>query len=213
MSTIIHSNADILNMETRYRAAFINTLSGFKSAALIATVNEQGQTNCAVFNSVVHIGAHPPLLGFICRPDAVERHTLENIQSTGVYTINHIHEDIYVQAHQTSARYPKHISEFDATGLSPEYLNGFKAPFVKESTIKIAMQLKSIVPIAINGTLLVIGEIQSVNLPEDCMQSDGSVDIEKAGTVAISGIDTYHKTKRLAKLSYAKPNTTPTKIL
>ena len=206
-------STDILNMETRYRAAFINTLSGFKSANLIATIDKQGQTNCAVFNSVVHIGAHPPLLGFICRPDSVDRHTLENIQTTGVYTINHIHESMYLQAHQTSARYPKHQSEFDATGLHPEYINGFKAPFVKESTIKIAMQLKSIVPIAINGTLLVIGEIQSVNLPEDCMQSDGSVDIEKAGTVAISGIDTYHKTKRLAKLSYAKPNTTPTKIL
>ncbi len=209
MSTIIHSNADILNMETRYRSAFINTLSGFKSANLIATIDEQGQTNCAVFNSVVHIGAHPPLLGFICRPDSVDRHTLENIQTTGVYTINHIHESIYLQAHQTSARYPKHQSEFDATGLHPEYLNGFKAPFVKESAVKMAMQLKSILPIAINGTLLVIGEIQSVSLPEDCMQTDGSVDIEKASTVAISGLDSYYKTQRLAKLSYAKPDSMP----
>jgi flavin reductase (DIM6/NTAB) family NADH-FMN oxidoreductase RutF len=72
-----------------------------------------------------------------------------------------------------------------------------------------AMQLISILPIAINGTLLVIGEIQSVSLPEDCMQTDGSVDIEKASTVAISGLDSYYKTQRLAKLSYAKPDSMP----
>jgi hypothetical protein len=30
--------------------------------------------------------------------------------------------------------------------------------------------------------------------------------MEKAGTVAISGLDGYHRTERIARLSYAKPD-------
>ena len=207
------SSQALAQMETRYRAALVNALSGFKSANLIASIDAQGQTNCAIFNSVFHLGANPALQGFICRPDSVERHTLDNIQHTGVYTINHIHQNMYVQAHQTAARYPKHISEFEATGLSPEYIADFKAPFVKESKIKLAMSLVEIVPITHNGTLLVIGEIQNILLPEACLLADGSIDLEAAGTVAISGLDTYYACQRLAKLSYAKPDSMPIKMV
>lgn len=87
--------------------------------------NKTGQTNLAIFNSLVHIGANPPLIGFVVRPDSAERHTLNNILETGFYTINHINENIYKQAHQTSARYPEEISEFAATGLNEQYLSNF----------------------------------------------------------------------------------------
>ena len=59
----------------------------------------------------------------IIRPNSVNRHTLENIMETNCYTINHINKDIYKKAHQTSARYPKEISEFDAVGLTQEFHN------------------------------------------------------------------------------------------
>jgi len=101
------SNAQIMDMEQRKRAQLINSTSGFRSVALIGTIDTKGQTNLAIFNSIVHIGSNPPLLGFIMRPDSVERHTLSNIMGTGYYTINHIHQKMYEQAHQTSARYPK----------------------------------------------------------------------------------------------------------
>lgn len=48
----------------------------------MGTVNKIGHTNLAIFNSVIHIGANPPLMGFISRPNSGERHTLENIQET-----------------------------------------------------------------------------------------------------------------------------------
>ncbi len=103
---------DIMRLEQRYRAMFINSIGGFKSVVLIGSKNKAGQTNLAIFNSLFHVGANPPLVGFIIRPDSVERHTLRNILETGVFTINHIHESFFIQAHQTSARYPKEISEF-----------------------------------------------------------------------------------------------------
>jgi len=36
------------------------------------------------------------------------------------------------------------------------------------------------------------------------LQEDGFVDIEAIDTVAVSGLDSYHVTERLARLAYAK---------
>ena len=131
---------NILGFEQRYRATLINSLGGFKSVALIGTINSKGITNLAIFNSFFHLGANPPLFGFIVRPDSVERHTLTNILETKQFTVNHIQESFYKQAHQTSARYDSKISEFEATGLTAEYKTGHIAPFVKESAVKIAAE-------------------------------------------------------------------------
>ena len=191
-------------LEQRYRAAFVNSLSGFKSVCLIGTKNPSQQTNLAIFNSLVHIGANPPYIGFISRPDSVDRHTLSNIKETGLYTINHIREDFYEKAHQTSARYPREISEFKGAGLSEEFKYGFSVPYVKESHIQMGVELKEIIPISTNNTILVIGQIRHVYFPNNCLCNDGFLDIEKAGSITCSGLDSYHSTNRLKRLSYAK---------
>ena len=80
------TNTELMKMEQRERAHLINSVGGFKSVCLIGTVDEAGQTNLAIFNSIVHIGANPPLISFIMRPDSVERHTLANILSCLLYT-------------------------------------------------------------------------------------------------------------------------------
>jgi flavin reductase (DIM6/NTAB) family NADH-FMN oxidoreductase RutF len=199
------SVADILNFEQRYRATFINSLTGFKSVALIGTANEAGHTNLAIFNSIFHLGANPPMFGFVVRPHSVERHTLDNILNTGQLTVNHIQEPFYQQAHQTSARYPAHQSEFDATGLTPIYRKGCTAPFVQESNIQIAAEFVRKIDVEENGTLIIIARITAVYLPEDCIATDGYIDVEQAGSITCVGLDSYHRTTRIGRLPYAKP--------
>jgi flavin reductase (DIM6/NTAB) family NADH-FMN oxidoreductase RutF len=135
----------------------------------------------------------------------VERNTLSNILETGYYTINHVNEAIFKDAHQTSARYPKEISEFDAVGLTAEFREHFLAPYVKECNIKMGVQFKERIDITINGTILIIGQIQHLYFPDDCLCTDGFLDLEKATTITCSGLDSYHTTQRLERLSYAKP--------
>ncbi|GAB4127668.1 MAG: flavin reductase [Ignavibacteriales bacterium] len=199
------TNENILQFEKLYRTNFINSLPGFKSANLIGTISKEGKTNLAIFSSVIHVGANPPLIGMLVRPASVSRHTYENIKDTGYFTINHISKEIYKQAHQTSARYDKDISEFDECELTPEFTNTIKAPYVKESNIKIGCRFVEEHLIKSNDTIFIVGEILEVIMPDDVLTNDGYVDIEKAGTIAISGLDSYHETKRIARLSYAKP--------
>lgn len=201
----IISSSTIQTWERFYRANFINSLTGFKSVSLIATVNSAGQTNLGVFSSIVHIGSDPALVGYINRPVKAAPHTLANIQATGVYTINHIHPSFLEKAHQSSARYPEHISEFDEVGLTPEFTQDILAPFVKESRVKYALSLKEIIPITLNDTFLVIGQIQEVKLEDDIVLPDGFLSLDRAASLCSNGIDGYYSTSLIDRYEYAKP--------
>jgi flavin reductase (DIM6/NTAB) family NADH-FMN oxidoreductase RutF len=207
MQYINHNN--LANMTSRYRAQVINSLSGFKSANLIGTCNKDNINNLAMFSSVFHLGSSPALVGFITRPNSVERHTLENIQQTKQFTINQVNDSFWQEAHQTSARYNASECEFEKTGLTAEIIDGMNAPFVKESRLKYALTLKEIVPLQLNGTLLVIGEITNIICAKAAIKDDGYIDIESLNTVMVSGLDSYHTSQRLSRLSYAKPNNKP----
>jgi flavin reductase (DIM6/NTAB) family NADH-FMN oxidoreductase RutF len=141
----------------------------------------------------------------IIRPDSVDRHTLENIEETGFYTINHILESFVEKAHHTAARYPRNVSEFEASGLTPHYRENFFAPFVNESIVQIGMEFKSKIHIPINNTLMIVGQIKSILLPENAISSDGFIDLEITKTITNSGLDSYHRTERITRLPYAKP--------
>lgn len=210
--TYLHSE-DIKLLEKQVRVHLINSLGGFKSVSLVGTKSALGNMNLAIFSSVFHIGANPPLIALIFRPSPPERDTLRNILDSGFYTINHINEAIYKKAHQTSARYDSNTSEFEAVGLTPEFKNDFQAPFVKESLIQLGIEFKEKVDITINNTVMIIGEIVQLYIPENCLNEDGFVDIEKANSITCSGLDSYHKTIRLDRLSYAKPDKEITSIL
>ena len=196
-------------LEQRYRSNLINCVSGFKSCNLVGTQNMLGQTNLAVMSQVFHLGADPALLGLIIRPASVPRHTYENILETGYYTFNHIHSEMVQAAHQTSARFSREQSEFQNTGLHEEYINDFFAPFVNESRIKIGLKLEEEIKLKINETILLIGSIQVLFVPDSCLWEDGFIDLKDADTITSSGLDAYFTTEKLKRFTYAKPDKEP----
>ncbi len=198
------SKTDLNNMSSRYRATFINSIEGFKSVNLIGTRSKLGVSNLAPFNSIVHIGSSPSYIGFIVRPETDEHQTLKNIRETSYYSINHIHEGIVNEAHQTSAKYDEHTSEFDVCGFTEQESLLTDVPYVKESNVKYMLKLREIVPIALNGTSLVIGEIQEIILGECKIEEDGFVHIEELGTITCIGVDAYFKTEAIGRIAYAK---------
>ncbi len=195
---------DLNDMEKRYRAKLINSLSGFKSVGLIGSVDKEGKDNLAIFSSGFHLGADPALMGIIIRPASVPRHTYENILETKFYTFNHINENIVKEAHQTSARYDREQSEFDIANLNREYLNNSKVPFVKESRLKFLLNYREHHELKINNTIMVIGEIVYINCEDKVLREDGSLNIENSGSLTTSGLDCYHRTEEVVRLSYAK---------
>lgn len=200
----------ILKSDSFYRRNLINCLSGYKSLNLIGTKRKDGLANLAPFSQVFHIGANPPLFGVLFRPDTVVRHTLSNILETKFFTLNQVTSEFYKEAHWASARWEG--SEFEKTGIEPEYLNNFFAPFVKNSPLKLACQLVETQTIQVNQTILLIGSIEDIYLDEKGLRDDGSIDLNILDSVTVSGLDEYHVGKKLARLSYAKPDRAVQKI-
>ena len=112
-------------------------------------------------------------------------------------------------AHQTAARYPRDTCEFDATGLTPLWWKGFHAPLVAQANVKLAMVLRDNQELAINGTHLVIGEVIQIELPDESLNADGSLDLLNTDTVALAGLDAYHRGDLLKRMAYAKPELPP----
>jgi flavin reductase (DIM6/NTAB) family NADH-FMN oxidoreductase RutF len=197
---------EIDSLDQRYRANLINSVAGYKPANLIGTVSADGITNLTIVSSVIHLGSDPPLIGFIQRPLSVCRDTYDNINHHGYYTINHVHVEFIEKAHQTSAKFDSNISEFEECGFRQEYLNGFEAPYVNESKVKIGMRLIQETPIYQNGTILMIGEVVDLHISELSLEKNGSLNLNIINDVCISGLDTYHQVSHKASLSYANPN-------
>jgi flavin reductase (DIM6/NTAB) family NADH-FMN oxidoreductase RutF len=194
--------------EQRYRTTFVNSLAGFRQVVLVGSKSTDGISNLAIFNSLMHIGAQPPLYGILNRPDSVQRDTLQNILETKEYTLNFVRASAFEKAHQTSARYEKDVSEFAEVGFEENYLDGCSAPFVKEAVVKIAMKLEEIIPIPLNGTQLIVGSISQIELNDGMLGQDGFVSLSEVEVLLSQGLDAYFVASPIGRLPYAKPGKT-----
>jgi flavin reductase (DIM6/NTAB) family NADH-FMN oxidoreductase RutF len=200
-----YTREQINNLEKIKKINLINSCSGYKSANLIGTISKEGITNVAVFSSVTHLGSNPPTLGFILRPTTVPRDTYKNILESGVFTINHIYEDIIEDAHHTSAKYEEAISEFDITALEDVYLNNCIAPFVKGSPVQMEMKFIEEYHIKSNNVIHIIAEIKNLFIKDDILNQDGFLDLAKAKVAAINGLDAYAIAKNNTRFNYQRP--------
>jgi len=207
---IHYSEEDIEGLDKVFRINLINSCSGYKSANLIGTKSMSGIANVAVFSSIVHLGSNPPLLGFFLRPTEIfPRNTYTNIKETGVYTINSIFKEVIDDAHHTSAKYDKTISEFSVTNLNEEYIDQIYPPFIKNSPIKIEMKFVEEIKIKANKSRLIIGKIISLYIEKKLLEKDGFLSLNKAGIPTISGCDGYSIPKNYNRKGYQKPRIKP----
>ena len=204
-----YTKKEIAGLDRITRLKLINSVTGIKPANLIGTQNKSGNTNLAIFSSLVHLGSDPAILGLISRPQTSEvGHTYNNIQENNHYTINHIHPEFIKNAHYTSAKFNADVSEFERCQLTEEYIPNFDAPFVKESHFKMGMQFIEAINIKANGTVLIIGEIQQLMIPDSAIV-EGDVDLEASNSIGISGLNSYYSLKKIDTFPYANVNEIP----
>lgn len=200
---MILNTKDIEGLEKAYKRNLINQLSGVKGANLIGTKDQEGKTNLAIFNSVVHLGANPACMGFIMRPLTVQRDTYQNLKAEGFYTINSVLVSDYKKAHHTAAKWEG--SEFDACDFTPYYSENHAAPYVQSSPIKIGLKYVEEHNV-FNGTVMIVGEIVEIIIDNSLLDDDGYFDFEKAKLLNVAGLDNYFNAKQIEKLDYPRPN-------
>lgn len=194
----------IENLEHLNKINLINSAVGYKSANLIGTKSKEGVSNLAIFSSVTHVGSDPAIYGFVLRPTTVRRNTYDNIKETGVFTLNPVFEEKISDAHHTSAKYPKEISEFDKTSFEEEYKDNWDAPFVKNAPLQIAMKFLEEVPIKANGTILILATVEKIHIRKELVSEDHFINLSKGKIAAIIGLDGYTVPQKIKRLPYQR---------
>ncbi len=144
-------------------------------------------------------------MGFVVRPSGeVLRNTYDNIQKTGVFTINHVNVNCTAQAHTTSAKFDPHLSEFDICNFTEQWLSSFAAPFVQESHLKIGLSFVDTIPIELNGTVLVIGQVEHLFIEDNVVSEEGYVDLSQIDSIGVGGLNTYYTLNKQATYPYAR---------
>ena len=206
-----YTKLEIKDLNRIKRLRLMNSITGIKSANLIGTISESGNTNLAIFSSVVHLGSDPALIGFIIRPNNnVKRDTLNNILETKSFTINHVNSSFAEKAHYTSLNFKQNQSEFDYCNLESFYIDNYSSPFVKESKVKIGLKLHEIIPIKSNGCKFIIGEVEHVLIDDSIdLVTEGSVNLEESNSVGVGGLNSYYSMKKIAELPFPRLSITP----
>ena len=76
---------------------------------------------------------------------------------------------------------------------------------MKDAIVKVAMKLEEIIPIPINGTILIAGSIVKIEIDETMVGTDGFVALSEADVLISQGLDAYFVSKPIGRLPYAKP--------
>ena len=197
----------IQQLEKVDRINLLNSITGISPANLIGTISNDYIENLAIFSSVIHIGSNPPLMGFILRPTKENtRDTYENIIETNKFTINHVNSDMIERSHYTSFKFDKNESEFQKCKFTAEYLNNFQAPYVKDSYVKIGLNLEDIQLIKSNGCRLIIGCIERLYVPDIAIHKNGNIQLELVNSIGVGGLNTYYSLEKIAEHSYPRSN-------
>jgi len=202
MKTIVVD--EILAWEREYRRAFVNTLSGIKAAFLLGTRDHNGRNNLALFTSVVHLGAAPPLLGVVLRPSQSQQDTRKIIETGTHFSLNAVALQQMEAAHQCSARYPADQSEFDACGLTPWFSSAHQAPFVRESPLKIGLKALDLMDVKANGTRIVVAAITEVHFEESLLGPDGQFLPDGAQLCGVVGLNAWHTHRLVKNIPFAR---------
>jgi flavin reductase (DIM6/NTAB) family NADH-FMN oxidoreductase RutF len=206
MKMVQLSKEEISGMKKIERLNLINSVTGYKSANLIATKSKNGISNVAIFSSLTHLGSNPAIIGFIVRPTTVPRDTYKNIKETGFFTVNHITVDNIAAAHHSSANYEADISEFDKTKLEEEYKSDLEIPFVKYSPVQLYCKYLNEYFIKENDTIHIIASIEHLFFEDHLQHKDGWLQLDKANIVSINGLDGYCLPKLIERFEYARPD-------
>jgi len=176
-----------------------------------STIDRDGQANLSPFSFFNVFGSKPPILIFSPARrvrDNTIKHTLENCIETKEVVINMVNYAIVQQMSLSSCDYPKGVSEFEKSGLTP-IASEFVKPFrVKESPVQFECKVLEVKETGSEGGAgnLIICEVLMMHINDDVLNEHQQIDPHKIDLVARMGGDYYCRASGNSIFEVAKPN-------
>jgi len=175
--------------------------------AWVSTISDDGVYNLAPYSFFNAVSADPPVLCFApSRKPAGDnrKDTLRNIETTGVFVVNMVSENLAEAMNQSAADVPPEVDEFTLAGVTPEPATLIHAPMVKEALAKMECKLRQIIPLGDQPTsgMLVLGDILCFHFAEGLVD-DFKVDPTMLAAVGRMGGPSYCDTRH--RFDLARP--------
>jgi flavin reductase (DIM6/NTAB) family NADH-FMN oxidoreductase RutF len=152
--------------------------------AFASTVDKDGNPNLAPYSFFNCFSSTPPILVFSSNRKVqgnTTKDTLHNVMETGEVVINVVSYNIVRQAAVAGIEFPKEVSEFAKTGLTPIPSDVIKPFRVKESPVQMECKVQQIIPLGEEGGAghLIICEVVRMHVNENVLDENGRIDPHK----------------------------------
>ncbi|KAK5123606.1 hypothetical protein LTR85_002644 [Meristemomyces frigidus] len=163
--------------------------------ALVSTVSAEGVQNVAPFSYFQNVTADPPIYS-VCFAGEEANDSLRNVMDTKEACISIVSDWFVEAANATSINTPRHISEWQLSGLHPQSSDMVKPPYAAESAFSVELKYYShqtiIGKAGVRSATLVLLEAVRFHVREDALGKDkATVDIAKLRPVWRGGGITY----------------------
>ncbi len=159
--------------------------------AWVSTISKTGLTNLAPFSFFNAVCSHPPTLLFsvTVQPDLSEKDTLRNIKETKEFVVHIVDEENAQLMNQTSADFPKDVSEIEVLGIKTLPSKAVRARRIASAKVHMECKLDQLIPIgdgSLGSATIVLGRILYMHIAPEIMQN-GLILAQKLKPVARMG--------------------------
>ena len=172
--------------------------------AWVTTISESGVVTLAPFSFFNAFGANPPVVVFspTLKRDGGKKDTLLNIEANGEFVINASTEKHADLINLSSKPLSYDESEVALTGLATTPSTLVRPPRLADVPFALECKLMQIIPVG-NGPIsanLVIGQIVTMHVNDDILDSHGIPDPRKINAIARLGGEYWCRTQDLFQL-------------
>jgi flavin reductase (DIM6/NTAB) family NADH-FMN oxidoreductase RutF len=148
----------------------------------ISTISRDGIRNIAPWSCVMPI-LRP--LDLICAASAKKRDTLKNIRETGQFVLNLAGAAMQEKVIPTAKFSPPDVDEFEEAGLEEKPSQVVKPPGIEGCYAW--MECERVKEFEEDRYALIVGKVVRLEVADKVLKADGSLDIEKARPLLITG--------------------------
>ncbi|KAA3512192.1 flavin reductase family protein [Agrobacterium rosae] len=158
----------------------------------IGSKGGDGSLNLAPYSFFNAVSDTPKLIMF---SSSGHKHSVRNVEESGVFTANLVSRNLVEQMNASSAPVEYGVNEFEIAGLTAKQCELVDAPYVAEAFAALECQVTQIIrPIDVNGaeseSWVVFGQVVGIHINEAVIEN-GRIDMGRARPVARMGYMDY----------------------
>jgi flavin reductase (DIM6/NTAB) family NADH-FMN oxidoreductase RutF len=159
---------------------------------LVTSSDGTGKPNIITLAWVGVVCSDPPMIGIAIRPG---RYSYALIERRGEFVVNIPTKDLLNQTEYCGVISGRDVDKFSKSGLTPQPSSKVAPPLIRECPVNLECKVRK--KIRLGSHDLFIGEVVSLHVEEDLLDSRGDVDFSKTGAMTYMHVGYWEIGNRL----------------